>query len=511
MERISVNLSRPNFFPGQLIDYKDLNRLAAQADKVSALLCRYLFESGGIIVRAFEEFEVSSLKTLTLLVKPGIALLPNGQPVVLSKETVVDLSPYRKGKESRKIVVAVKNVLQGTDRYTDREDASISGYRTEALDAQIVIGTSASSDDGIELFRVTLAPDTESLRMATIQEEWKTELDAGVIDLRHRNTIVPQTFAPMRSEESLKVRQALYGIERAHSKMERIYLVDDPFTTVQYLTQLHAEMLARPFQPLKMAFLMSEFADKLSKYLDKLSSRLGAQRSNFDRETLLKAVALLDGLKEKQVLPRAQSWKVLPEVAELLMQFVDFAERKFSLVNTVEEALIDLRNRYCSMENKIVLGGHLFEQVDKLVVDDEDRVEIKAPTSFSRMLSTRFQNGDALTLKGKFIKEGMLTLKLQVPHPDRPIVLILHQYVRRAGSILHYEINGRHLITDQFDMQGEMPELSNHWMNRGIVVPAEQLVPQENTLRIRVQKSDLDFGFFDISVYQPSVIVGGAQ
>jgi len=506
-DRMATALSRPNFFPGQLIDYKDLNRLAAQADKVSALLCRHLFESGGIIVRGLDEFQVSPLKGLTALVKPGIALLPNGQPVVLAKESVVDLTPYRKGKELRTVVVSVRNVLQGTDRYTDREDSSISGYRTEALDAQLVVGTSPLVEDGIELFRVCLAPDTQELTVASIQEEWQPNMSAGVLDLRHRSNIVPQTFAPMRSDESLSVRTALYGIERAHAKMERIYLVDDPFTTIQYLTQLHAEILSRPFQPLKMAFLMSEFADKLSKYLDRLSTRLGAQRSNFDRETLLKTVALLDGLKEKEVLPRSQSWKALPEVADHLLRFVDYAERKFSLVNTVEEALLDLRNRFCAFEDKIVLGGHLFEQVDRLTVDDADRIDIKAPTSFARMLSTRFQNGDALTLKGRFIKEGMLTLRLQVPHPDRPIVLIAHQYVRRAGSTLHYEINGKHLITDKW----EIPELSNHWMNRGVVVPAEQLVPQENTLRIRVQKSDLDFGFFDLAVYQPSVISGGMQ
>ena len=53
-----VAMSRPNFFPGQLVDYRDFNRLSQQADKTVSILCQYLFKGGGIVVDALEELGV---------------------------------------------------------------------------------------------------------------------------------------------------------------------------------------------------------------------------------------------------------------------------------------------------------------------------------------------------------------------------------------------------------------------------------------------------------------------
>ena len=68
------NVMRPNFFPGQVIDYKDFNRLSQQADRILSMFCRHLYRGGGVIANALDEFEVSPLKGLSVLVKPGVAL-----------------------------------------------------------------------------------------------------------------------------------------------------------------------------------------------------------------------------------------------------------------------------------------------------------------------------------------------------------------------------------------------------------------------------------------------------
>lgn len=88
-----------------------------------------------------------------------------------------------------------------------------------------------------------------------------------------------------------------------------------------------------------------------------------------------------------------------------------------------------------------------------------------------------------------------------MPHPDRPLVLFTHQYIRRAGCQLSYEINGKGLLNEMV----EDKSLSNHWINKGLFVPPEFLIQNTNILRIAVEKTDLDFGFFDVSCYQPII------
>jgi hypothetical protein len=495
-------LTRPHFFPGQLIDHKDFNRLAEQPEKVLSGVFRHLFDGGGILVKALAEFEVAPLSGFSVRVKPGVALLPNGQPLVLGDEQILDLTEYVPARDYVNLIVSLRSRLKGLDRYVDREDSTITGFRTEGAEPELVVSV-VPLLEGVEIFRVRLEEGTTSLRMATSEEEWRGGLEGGVIDLRSRSRIVPQTFSPLSAGESLELRKALYGIERSHDKLRRIYLLDDPFPTVPYLTQLHAELLNRPLQPLKISFLVAEFAEKLSLFLDRLLRQAGNNRSNFDKATLLKAVELLERLKQREVLPRPLPLGTISELADCLTALVDYAERKFSLLNTVEEAFLDIRDRAFAFDDKVVLAGHLFERIDRLSADDETRYDIKgAPNAFPRMLSTRFRNGDVLSLKGRFVKDGALALRFQVRYADRPLVLLMHQYVRRAGTTLQYEINGKHLVTDQC----EYSDLQNAWINRGLVVAAEMLVPQENLLTIRVQKSDLDHGFFDLAVYQPSVL-----
>src|SRR5690606_34367072 len=113
--------------------------------------------------------------------------------------------------------------------------------------------------------------------------------------------------------------------------------------------------------------------------------------------------------------------------------------------------------------------------------------------------STVFKNGDKLSLKGRFIDRGIVSVDIKVPDPDKPLVLLQNRYVRRGGAQVHYEINGKHLMSEQ----GSDLKLANNWMNWGMVIRAENLVSQENRLKIRVDQSDLDFGFFNVAAYQP--------
>ena len=506
-----LSISRPNFFPGQMINYKDFNRLSKQADKMTSIICKHLYQGGGILLQALEEFDINPLKGLSVLIKPGIALLPTGYPVILSEEKVLDLGDYLSGKQSKTIIVSLKNTTKGRDRFTDEQDSSVSGYQTEAMEPEIVITSRNVPEDAVELFRVKLHPKSTTLRSSTCQEEWNLELTSpnnpslsGIIDCRYRTSILPQTHLPMNVSTLIELRKSLYQIQESHRKISKIYLIEDPFRSIEYLNQLHAEVLSRPFQPIKVSFLISEFAEKLSYFLEHLNNRMGQQRTNYDRPTLIESIETLDRLKEKEVLPRHLSLDSIPKVADSLNRFVSFAEKKFSLLNTVEEALLDLRDRFAALDAKITLGGQLFHRVDLIKADNTDKLSVKSQLTHNRKLSTRFKSGDTLSLKGTFIKDGILSVCLDVPHPDRALVLLLHQYVRRSGSTIHYEINGKHLQTDNW----EDLDLSNNWMNKGLVIPAEHLVAQDNRLKIRLEQSDLDFGFFDVAAYQPALDKG---
>jgi hypothetical protein len=494
-----VKINRPNFFPGQLIDYKDFNRLATQPEKILSFLCHHLFVGGGVVIGASTEFEVVPVEGLRVRICPGVGVLPAGGVVVIEADLLVDLASLANSPDTKEVIVSIRNRVRGVDRYTDSEDSTIAGYKTEAFEPETIISTGKSPAEAIEIFRVRLNETVTALKRPSIEEEWQNELSLGVIDTRFRRLIVPQTYSPLSGAELLELRQSLYAVERAHGKLQKIYLVDDPFTTLLYLSQLHAELLSRPLQPLKGAFLICEFAEKLSLYLDRLVKQTGQERSNLDKETFVATITLLEEMRVREVTAGKLPVDSLIKLGHLMKTLVDYAERKFSLLNTVEEALIDIRDRAFEFDNHIILAGHLFERVDWLTAESE-RYDVKASGSLVRLLSTRYRNGDEASLRGRFLKEGQLTLRLQIPRNDRPLVILLHQYVRRAGSQLHYEINGKHLTTEEC----EYSDLSNNWMNRGLVVPQDLLVPNENLLSIRIERSDLDFGFFDVAVYQPS-------
>ncbi|MBI4403829.1 MAG: hypothetical protein HY537_06700 [Deltaproteobacteria bacterium] len=501
-------IQRPNFFPGQLIDYRDFNRLAEQPDQLLGLLCRHYFQKGGIFVDALEEFRVVPLKGLSVLIKPGVAILPTGKLCVMSQESVVDLSAYVGGTTSHALVICLRNGLKGTDHYTDQADESITGFRTEAFEPEVVIAAGNPAEGSVELFRTRLEPVTGQLRMASSGEEWNVTLPSSndtmeaVIDLRYRAPVIAATAVPYSLPEMIDLRKSLYEIEDCHRKLSKLYLVEDSFDTILYLAQLHSEVLARPFQPLKIAFLLSEFSEKMSLFLELLSKRASAARSNLDKDTLIKSLELLDPLRAKHVLPRNLRLGTITLLAERLRQLVRYAQEKFCLLNLVDEALLEIRTQVLEYEDKIILAGHLFERVDRIDQKDPSRYHLRAENLHVRMLSARYPSGDTSSRRGVFFRgSGTVTVDLTIQHSEKPAVILLHQYVRRTGTIVHYEINAKPIVSHE--LQGD--SLSNRWVNTGLVVPPESIVPGANTLRIHVEKSDLDFGFFDVAVYQPAV------
>ncbi|MCB9255389.1 MAG: hypothetical protein H6617_11965 [Bdellovibrionaceae bacterium] len=497
------NLSRPNFFPGQLIDYKDFNRLAEQADKSLSLLCRYLYTGGGIVMGALEEFAVVPMGGLTVRLKPGMGILPNGQILVLTEERVLDLSAYVGGKNSKTVVVSVKNQTRGMDRYADDEDATITGFKTEVWEPEVLVSTRKLSEPSLEIFRVSLSPEATTLRMAEAHEEWSAKLLSGgkeaLLDGRFRTLILPHTLSQLDVEQKIAVRRALYSLEDTGRKLAKLFLVEDPHDSAHYLSQLHAEVLSVPYQPLKVSFIASEYAKRLSLYLEHLLNRLGRQQSNLDRTSVLQTIEVLEKLRRREVIPRPTDLGLLTEASSILEAVLKHAEKRYNLLNAIEEGLIDMRTRLVPLESRISLGGHVLNRVDWITLENKDKYQIKADGVHSRAVTTKFKSGDTLSIKGAFIKSGVISVEVNVPNPDRPLILVLHQYVRRAGAQVHYEINGKHLVSES----GTELSVPNSWANYGLVVPAEHLVAHENRLKIRVEKADLDFGFFDLAVYQP--------
>jgi len=165
----------------------------------------------------------------------------------------------------------------------------------------------------------------------------------------------------------------------------------------------------------------------------------------------------------------------------------------------VEEGLLDIRGRDFTYDEKITVAGYPFSRTDFLTAQDSSRVQFLADQVHSRQVKTRFASGDTLALKGSFIQNGTIQMQIRAPKAGSPTVILCHQYLRRSGTTIRYEVNGRALKSDSFEYQ----DVENQWMNGSAVIPADYLTQDSNTLRIHVDKTDLDFGFFDLAVYQP--------
>jgi hypothetical protein len=144
------------------------------------------------------------------------------------------------------------------------------------------------------------------------------------------------------------------------------------------------------------------------------------------------------------------------------------------------------------------MAGGIYEKVDELSQKTSDKWFVKAKDFQPRLVCSEYTNGDYLEMPGIFFNTGTLNSEIQIRYPEKMAVIVLHQYVRRGEGVIHYELNGKPL--KNLELKGTK---NNHWVNLSLIVPEGMLVSGKNHLKIVVEKSDLDFGFFDLAVYQP--------
>lgn len=494
---------RPNFFPGQLVDFRDFNRLSRQGETAVALFCRSIFPGGGVVVDALCGFDVEPAASLTVRLRPGLAILPDGDTVILDGDRLVDLSPYV-GDAPGPVVVALTKQTIGADPFVDPADPAVEGFRTVRVMADIKFAIGSAPEGTIELFRIFLPSGAQRLRAATTGEGWtpgpiSTDADGtAVIDVRFRPAIVPQTYVPVPAEDLIRLRASLFALEKSLRTIEKLYLTSDPFRTADVLTQVHAEALSRPFQPLRVAYLVAEYADRMSRFLELLRAKLGAAGTKFADEELVAVIRALASYRVREIVPQYRSLEGLLEARDALDRFVTFAEENYRRIGVLEEALADLRHRALSFDERLLLAGYLFRRVDRIVPDGGERFTVRAPSTQLRRVRAPFGDGNPHDEKGLFFAEGVVDLELDVPDPSRILCVMRREYVRRGAGRVSYELNGRPVgspLTDDV-------LAPNRWAHRSLVLPPELLVPGTNRLRLTVAASELEFGFFETATYQ---------
>ncbi len=504
---------RPNFFPGQLVDFRDFNRLSRQGETAVALFCRSLFPGGGVVVDALKDFAVEAREGFSVLLRPGLAVLPDGDTVILDCDRLIDLSPYA-GETAGPLVVALTKSVVGTDPFVDPTDPAVEGFRTVRVLPDFRFGIGQAPAGCIELFRVAMGPSVRALRLSTEREGWTPGSIApdaegtAVIDLRFRPSIVPQTYAPVPAEESVRLRASLFALEQGLRTLEKLYLMSDPYRSAEVLTQVHAEALSRPFQPLRVAYLVAEFAERFSRYLELLRTKLGAAGTKYAEDDLLAVVRALAPFRVREMVPRYRSLEGLVAAREALDRLVLFAEENYRRIGILEEALADLRHRSMRFDERLLLAGYLFQRVDHILPTAGDRFTVRAANTQLRRVRASFGDGTSHDEKGLFFAQGVLDVELQVPDANKLLCIVRREYVRRGTGRVSYEVNGRPVGSPiAEDVAGH-----NRWAHRSLVLPPELLVPGTNRLRLTVEQSDLEFGFFETAIYQSETnIVGGGM
>lgn len=261
-----------------------------------------------------------------------------------------------------------------------------------------------------------------------------------------------------------------------------------------------------PYQPLKAAFLTAEFADRLALFLESISRKVSVGQSNFHSEMYLEMAGMLDESRVRHALPRELPFDRLLAIASKLEAFTCFAEERFTLMNVVEEALVDLQDRHDAFPEKTTFAGHVFLRVDRVMAGEDDRVEYKASGKQMRKLQANYLSGDRITRTGVFVRDGEITLDIKVPNTESAAIVVFPQYVRRRSAAIEYRVNGKKLRSEA---SVEMP-VENLWRNRALILPPETLVSQGNQVTLHLDKAELDYGFFEATVYQ-AAMTGGAQ
>lgn len=502
--------SRPHFFPGQRIDYRDLNRLAGQGDQATQLLSNHFFPGGGIILGAFEEFRLMLSQgekggKAYVVIHPGIAVSPTGSLVILNSELVVRLSEL--GASRHPVTVGIQNTIQGSDHLVDFDDPSISGFTSQRMEPRLVISEGTLPADAIELFRVYLSTAGLDLpfKMMSPEEEWEFEENSNErahhsIDVRSRKYVSPQANRDLSFSETLKARKALYGMETDIRELVRHFLCDDRHQAQLYLALLHAELVSIPFQPIKLSFLLSAFAEKLGLFLEDIEKQVGERHSNWDRGASLALMTSLSGLRVRTLVPREVDLPALCESAEKLHAIAAVARLRYSVANVVELAARDIQNCPFEFKSQIPLGGHAFARVAHFKASDANEMRFSSGEPRMRHVMGRFSEGTLHQELGAFLSEGSVHVPFDLPNPDNTTVILLRHFARRGDTAVEYTLNGKQLCQDRWADLGV-----KGWFHRSFVVDSSTLVGAGNQLSIQLNETDLDFGVFEIAIYQQHV------
>jgi len=498
MNNVDSAYSRPNFFPGQLVDYRDFNRLSQFPQTVLQDFLKGIFPGGGILLGAKDQFRPVAVQGMTLAIQPGLAVLPTGELASLDQLTVLDLEKVVRTGDT--VFVTIGNDRMARDKFTDPEDTTITGFLSEGTVTRVEASTVLPSADRLELLRIDISSATK--RISASSSESASE-EVAVIDLSYRKLLLAQTAPDFSELEAARTQLAL--LDESLRKLGKLFLMEDAVSsTMHLLSSVHAELLSLPPQPLKMGFLLSEFARKLALFLENLDRHLPLNRNDLDRPRVMQTLGLIDPLRRTE--PFVQKFPVnqVSDVASSLNLIVRFAEERFSLFTLVEEALLTLRDQPLRMDAELPFAGQMFRKIDSIDSQNASKLRFQSKEIQNRRMQAKYGNGASHEALGAFFRTGGVDIEFEVAKTDRPAVILIRHHVRRSQAIVHYDINGKTLAADAWEKLG----LANQWMNRGLVIPSDRLVPGLNRLSLRVENCDLDFGFFDLHVYQPGDLGG---
>ena len=497
-------LSRPNFFPGQSIDYRDFNRLAQQAFLTQGRLCQNLYPEGGIFSNELQGLNVIAQTELKLTILPGTALLPNGQILQLPQETLVDLGSYLT-QEGRWVIFGLTNQAKGVDPFEDQADPSIQGYCSETHEAKLVVGQGRIPNHSTEIFRVYLSPQASTLRNTPEEAIWKADenpiqndsSDVAFLDLRFRKKILSPSYFPIPIPRWLELRQLIFQSEDTHRQLKNLFLTQDDHQLNHALLNLHASLLEIPFQSMKVSFLATEVCDRMARFLEDLSDRVPRYRSDLDRKVVESALKLTEQFRKKKAIPEEISISKFKAVLDTFVTLGRNAQSKLNYPHTIQAALEDKRNRHFQFQNQEIFAGFSFRRVDYISASDPG-VQISSEEVLPRKLTAVYKDGKRVTQSGLFIPKGRFTITFNVLDPTQSAIIVLRHYERRQKGNSRYLLNGKTLE----NVQLSKGVFTHRWKNLGWLIPAEQLIAENNQLTIRIEDSDLDFGFFGFAIYQ---------
>jgi hypothetical protein len=186
------------------------------------------------------------------------------------------------------VFVTIGNDRMARDKFTDPEDTTITGFLSEGTVTRVEASTALPSSDRLELCRVDISGETK--RLSASSSESASE-EVAVIDLSYRKLLLAQTAPDFSELEAARAPLAL--LDESLRKLGKLFLMEDAVSsTMHLLSSVHAELLSLPPQPLKMGFLLSEFARKLALFLENLDRHLPLNRNDLDRPRVMQTLDL---------------------------------------------------------------------------------------------------------------------------------------------------------------------------------------------------------------------------